>query len=110
MRALLLRPAHRPWSAAERDYLIDRLTTTPLAEIARRLGRTPKAVSRYCEREGLYPTRQDLLTSGDAAPLYGLTPQRLTALARAGRIPARRVPGGTWWLFEPPALPAARTG
>lgn len=99
----LVRPAHRRWLPGERDALIDWVTCVPLPEIARRLGRTPKAVTRYCEREGIYPTRQDLLASGDAARAYGVRAQWLTAQARAGRFPgAQRVPGGRWWLFPQP--------
>jgi len=36
-----------------------------------------------------------------AAKLMGVTPQWITSLARRGKIKARRVPGGRWWLFDP---------
>ncbi len=97
----------RRWTPAEEEYLAAQLTRRPRAQIARRLGRTEKAVARYCERRGWYPTRMDRLTSGMLARETGLSPQRLTALARAGRLAARRVPGGRWWLFDQPCARAS---
>ncbi|MCC6312671.1 MAG: hypothetical protein IT337_01560 [Thermomicrobiales bacterium] len=97
--------AGKHWSAAEEltvIALVDRLT---VAELARRLGRTEKAVTRWRERHGVYPTTAGWLTSGWAARESGYSAQRLTALARAGKTSARRVPGGRWWLFDGDDLP-----
>lgn len=99
----------QPWTVAEAEEVVRRLTTWRLATIARRLGRSEKGVRHWLWRHRQAPTLQDLVTSGLAAELSGYTPQHLTALARAGRVRARRVPGGRWWLFEPTTLPRKRS-
>lgn len=76
--------------------------------LARRLGRTAKAVRQWRERNGVYPTQYGWLRSGEAAVETGMTAQGLTRAAREGRISARRVPGGRWWLFDPDGLPDRR--
>jgi hypothetical protein len=100
----------RRWTADEADLAVTYLPYWRVETIARALGRTPAAVRSWCARHGQWPTTQHLVTSGWAAQLTGLTPQRLTALARAGAVPARRVPGGRWWLFDPERLPRRRRG
>lgn len=93
------------WSRAEELLVIQEVDRLRTETLARRLGRTPKAVRRWCERNRVWATDGGRLTSGWAARASGYTPQALTAMARAGRIGARRVPGGRWWLFDPDALP-----
>lgn len=98
----------RHWTDAEEQFVSDHLHYWGVAAIARHLGRTEKAVRRYQERRGLFCCTGWLLTSGHASRLCGCSPQRLTALARAGRIKARRMPRGHWWLFRQEDLPRGR--
>lgn len=95
----------RRWTVDDEWVVLTRVRVWRVETIARRLGRTPKAVRRWCERNRVAPTTDEWVTSGIAAGLTGLSPQRLTALARAKRIRARRVSGGSWWLFDPARLP-----
>lgn len=99
----------RPWTRQEAVFVTTWLPYRTVPAIAAALGRTEKAVRRWCERHGHYATTELLMRSGRAARLAGCTPQRLTALARAGRIRARRVPGGRWWLFAVADLPDQRS-
>lgn len=69
--------------------------------LARRLGRTPKAVLRWCERNRVFPCRGSWWTTGQAAQVTGLSPQHLSALCRQRKLRSRRVPGGRWWLIAP---------
>lgn len=95
----------RPWTEAEEALLANSLPYHSLSWIACRLRRTVKACRRYQERHGFYPTNQDLVTSDWASRLTGLAARHLTEAAKCGRIPARRVPGGRRWLFDPETLP-----
>lgn len=95
----------RRWTRAEMVYVTTWLPYRRAAVIAARIGRTEKAVCRWCERHGHFPTTQHLMTSGRAARYAGVSPQALTALARGRLISARRVPGGRWWLFAMDDLP-----
>jgi hypothetical protein len=88
----------------EEALIVSRLTCWTRPTIARHLGRTPRAIRGWCWRHGQNPRNQHLLTSGQAAKITGLSQQWLTEMARAGRIKARREPGGRWWLFSPAAL------
>lgn len=88
-----------PWTLAEDFALMGMIGTMRPATIARRLGRSERAVIRRCNRLHLAASKDGVVTSGVAAQLTGLSPQYLTRLARQGRIPARRMPGGRWWLF-----------
>ena len=67
--------------------------------IGRKLGRSEGAIVKRCRKLGIAVTKDGVVTSGVAAQITGLSPQYLTRLARQGRIPARRVPGGRWWCF-----------
>lgn len=97
--------AGRRWSAAEGVYVTTWLPYRTVPAIARALGRSEKGVRRWCERHGHSATTELLMTSGRAARIAGVSPQRLTALARQGRVRARRVPGGRWWLWRVEDLP-----
>lgn len=94
----------RRFTADEEQFISDRLPIWTLDAIARHLGRTRQSVERYCWRKHHAATTQDLVTSGQAAALTGRSPQRITALARQGKIRARRKPGGRWWLIDPATL------
>jgi len=97
---------HRRWRPDEEAFVRAAIAYMTVPTIAARLGRTPKAVLRWMERHRVFPTRTgDYVTSGVASRLTGLKPQTLTALARAGRVRARRVPGGRWWMFDTEELP-----
>lgn len=89
-------------------------TSRSCKAIGRKLGRSAHAVYRRSARLGVWPTKQDWVTSSVAAEIAGVSQQWLTSLARRGRVRARRVPGGKWWLFDLEALggrlPAAMTG
>lgn len=95
----------RLWSVDEAHFVSARIRLWTVGAIARHLGRSERAVRHWCERNRVAPTRDEWVTSGIAAELTGLSPQALTKAARAGRVRARRVPGGRWWLFDPASLP-----
>jgi hypothetical protein len=73
------------------------------AEIGRRMGVAERTVEHWRERLGVWHTQDtSWYTSGEAARVTGLRPQRLTRMARAGRIRAQQRGGrGCWWLFAP---------
>ena len=91
----------RRWTFEEDAILGLQRTTRTCAAIGRKLGRSACAVYCRARRIGCWPTTCDLITSTMAAKLMGVTPQWITSLARRGKIKARRVPGGRWWLFDP---------
>lgn len=77
--------AGRRWTLEEGEFVLARLCLWRVETIARHLGRTPRAVRRWLERNHQAPTLHDLVTSGQASASTGYTPQALTAMARAGR-------------------------
>ena len=85
--------------------MVDHLSVWTIDAIAKRLGRTRKSVVQWCQRNGQYPTRQQWVTSGQAAELTGWSPQWIVRLVKAGKLRGRRVPGGRWWLIDPDSLP-----
>jgi len=89
-----------PWTLANDFALMSMIGTMRAETIARRMGRTRWAILRRCQRLGLSASKDGVVTSGIASQLTGLSPQYLTRLARQGRIAARRLPGGRWWLFS----------
>ena len=91
---------HNRWTLASDFALMSMIGTMRAETIARRMGRTRWAILRRCQRLGLSASKDSVVTSGIAARLTGLSPQYLTRLARQGRIAARRLPGGRWWLFS----------
>lgn len=97
-------PDARLCTPEQRQFVVMNLTSMPRTEIARQVGRSVSSVRHWCSRHNQSPRNQHLLTSGQAARSYGCSPQWLTELARLRRIPARREPGGRWWLFSVPAL------
>jgi len=93
------------WPEDQVEFVLANLTRMTIPEIAAALGRSPSAVKTWCWRHGHSSRNQDLLTSGDAARLFGVSCQWLTELARTKRLrKARREPGGRWWLFDPDEL------
>ena len=93
-------PRHgEPWTHEEDCYLSDRVGYDTYAEIARTLGRTVGAV--YCRAMETHntPMQAGLLTTTELADLLGCSVQYVARLARQGRIPAHRVPGGRVWLY-----------
>lgn len=88
------------WTWAEDATLTLNVQRQSVETLARRLGRSPRAVRKRFRRLNLAPTRDEWLTSTQAAAVMGCTPQWVTHLARQGRIRARRVPGGAWWLID----------
>jgi len=90
----------RHWTMSEDAFLIGRRETWTIGAIAKALGRTPKAAYRRAQRQRCWPTRGSALTSGQAAELLGVTQQTMSKRARLGIVKARRVPGGSWWLFD----------
>ena len=78
------------------------------AAIARRIGKSPRAVYNWRMRHHVYPTKRHLITSGEAARILGVTQQWIVKLAKARKLHARRTPlsfnnasGRRWWLFYP---------
>lgn len=98
----------KAWTLEEVDYVKDNISLMRRSSIAMKLGRTEKAVARWCEKARICPTHDTWITSGWAAEMSGVSPQYLTRLAREGRIKARRVPGGRWWLYSPEHLATFR--
>lgn len=79
-------------------------------QIARRLGRTVRAIEDICKKHHIAATRHGYLTSTEAARKTGLSPQYLTELARAKKLRAIRIRGGRWWLFNPKTLDRFKGG
>lgn len=52
----------KPWRFQDIDYLKDRYPTTPTPDLAKRFGRTPRAVKRMAERLGLRKVRKSIFT------------------------------------------------
>jgi excisionase family DNA binding protein len=94
----------RRWTVTEQTFVVDRLTIWRIETIAAHLGRTPKAVIRWCERHGQAVCHQDLWTTGMVGAAIGRSDATVRRWAREGRIPARRVPGGRRWLIDPARL------
>jgi len=93
-------PRHgEPWTHEEDCYLSERVAYEPYAEIARALGRTTSAVIHRAAETHNTPMQAGLLTTADLADLLGCSVQYVARLARQGRIPAHRVPGGRTWLY-----------
>jgi len=89
------------WRDDEIDLLGALVTKCTRVTIARKLGRTPRAVEAMQQRRrGLCPTQQVYVTARQAALRVGLSPQYVETLCRRGRIKAHRVPGGRWWLVS----------
>ncbi len=95
----------RVWTLEDEYFLISHLTIWTDAAIARHLGRTEEAVKRYRWRLKQHCFNQDVIPSGLASELTGLSPQRLTAMARQKKIKARKKPGSHHWMFYPDSLP-----
>lgn len=94
----------RRWSEEEIQLVSDWMLMRTPAEIARRLGRSLRAVEQICVKHHLYATRQHYVTSREAARITGLSQQWLTELVRTKRLRAIRIRGGRWWLFNPKTL------
>lgn len=92
----------RPWSFAEMSFVDLHAGTLTDAQISVYLDRTPTAIRAWRWRNRIAATRTTArwITTGEAARLVGVSQQTITAWARHKRIPARRVPGGRWWLVE----------
>jgi len=89
------------YSIEQERIVVDHITVWRKNTIARKLGKSVSAVRAWCNAHGISPRKRHLLTSGQAARMVGCSCQWLTELARAGRLKARREPGGRWWLFDP---------
>ncbi len=85
--------------AARIDFIARYVGRRTVAWIAGRLGLAEATVWNLIYAEGLSPTqRDDLLTSGQAAEVLGVSQQWVTTLIRRGELHGRRNPGGRWWL------------
>lgn len=92
----------RRWTAEEFEFAVSHCTVWSRAAIARHIGRTAIAVRQKLWQHHQAPSKQDLLTSGQLAARMGISQQWLTRLARRGKLKARRIPRGRWWLFPHP--------
>jgi len=92
---------NRKWTAEEDFILILYRQTWTNKTIAKKIGRSIKAVENRSRRISCWPTTGDLMTSGEAAKMSGWSQQYCTMLAREKKVKAKRVPGGRWWLFDP---------
>lgn len=91
------------WTDEDMEFAAAHLTRWTRAQIARGLGRSPRAVEQWQQRSHQWATTQTLLTASEYARQVGRTPQTIAAQCRRGTLPARRVPGGRWWLIAPSA-------
>lgn len=94
----------RRWSDDEIQKVSDWMLYYSPAEIAVKLKRTVRGVEKICSRRHIAATRQEYITSTDAAKITGLSAQYLTKLARDKKLRAIRVKSGRWWLFNPETL------
>lgn len=99
--------AGKRWTAAEAISAALWVGRYRDATIARKLGRTPKAVRQWRERQRLFPSTQEWLTTSQAAELAGVSDRAMRRWARAGRVNAHRLPGGRRWLIDPASVPKA---
>jgi len=108
--------ARRGRMARDVETINDILGRRTVAQIARRIGRSPGATRSLIGRHGLYPTQAAGYVTAQtlAREFVALSPQRVSALCRNGAIPARRnmthvrdgvcgTSGGRergWWLIS----------
>jgi len=89
------------WTYDDQCFASTHVTSLTYAEIAARMGRTERAVRHWCERSHNTPLNMHLMTTTEVAEEWGVSVQYVARLARQGKLPARRVPGGRRWLFDP---------
>ena len=93
----------RRWSEHEIEIVATMLGHGHSIErIARYVQRSPRAVQGLqSRRPGLCHTKLEALTARAYAQEIGVSSQWVATLCRQGRLPARRVPGGRWWMIDP---------
>jgi excisionase family DNA binding protein len=96
----------KKWSADEDFCLILWRSIYKPETIAKRLGRTVYGVEWRSKKLKCWPTKDDLLTTGQASELTGYCTEWLARMAKTGKIKSRKVPGGKWWLFKQEDLEA----
>lgn len=89
------------WSPAEECYVIVNRRRLRLATIARHLGRSEKALLRWCERNDCWPHTQSWYLTHEAELVTRLPDWRIREMTRRGLIRSRRVPGSHWRLLHP---------
>lgn len=96
----------RRWTATEECNLIAWRRRYTVPELARRLGRSPRAVVQYSYVHRCYPWDGSWYTPIEVARLLGLTRQCVTGWCARGVVRARRVPGMRRWLIDPASVEA----
>lgn len=91
----------RRWSAADETLLLRERRRLTVPELARRLGRSERAIITYSYLHRCYPWDGSWYTPIEVARLLGVSRQYVTRLCAAKRIRARRVPGMRRWLIDP---------
>lgn len=87
------------WTEDEIELLASLVTRCSRLTIARRLGRTPRAVEALQQRHpGLWATQQTCVTARQAGMLAGISHTVTYRLIQRGELRCRRVPGGRWYL------------
>lgn len=97
---------YRRWTAADACNLIAWRRRYTVATIARRLGRTERAVVAYSYAHRCYPWDGSWYTPIEVARLLGVTRQCVTGWCARGVLRAQRVPGSRRWLIAPGSVEA----
>lgn len=87
------------WREDEMQVVADLSPICTRVTIARRLGRTPRAVEAVqTRRAGLRATQQTYLTARQAAFAVGVSHTVFYRWMARGDVSCHRIPGGRWWL------------
>jgi hypothetical protein len=68
---------YRPWSAEEKDYVLEYARELSVAEMARNLRRTSEAVYQMLWRNGESARVRDGYTQGDLAQIFHMLPKKV---------------------------------
>jgi hypothetical protein len=68
---------YRPWSAEEKDYVLEYARELSVVEMARNLRRTPEAVSQMLWRNGESVRVKDGYTRQDLAQIFHVSPKKV---------------------------------
>lgn len=88
------------WREDEIQLLADMVTRCSRLTIARKLGRTPRAVEAMQQRRpGLWATQQTCLTARQVAIECGVSHTTMYRMIHDRRVRCHRLPGGRCWLL-----------
>jgi len=75
---------NRPWTEEDKDFVLERAREFPVTDIAKRLGRTPKAVYQLLWKRGESAKFQDGYTQRDLAETLHVSPRKVRQWVRLG--------------------------